>query len=203
MKKIYLLFLLFATFSNNNYATSEKDWFCAQRLVANISRATVWHYGHNEVFEALQQNKIVVSKLIKNTADALLNTQDNRQNASVIIQNFSKQVVADKSKLSLLFAYLLRDLRQQKQEKIDYVLNYGHSHQKRVLQLQFSREKIRAAIKNKSVKLADLEQQYQWQITVLNARKKHNPYLCEQVVDVDAYAFFLAQEIGKYMVNND
>lgn len=203
MKKTHLLFLLFTAFSTNNYAASEKDWFCAQRLVVNISMATVWHYGHNEVFEALQQNKIVVSKLIKNTAGALLNNQDNRQNAVAIIQKFSKQVATDKNKLSLLFAYLLRDLRQQKQEKIDYVLNYGHSHQKRVQQLQLSREKIRMAIKNESIKLADLEQQYQWQITVLNARKKHNPYLCEEVVDVDAYAFFLAKEIGKYMKDSD
>jgi hypothetical protein len=41
--------------------------------------------------------------------------------------------------------------------------------------------------------------QYQWQITVLNARKKHNPYLCEEVVDTDAYAFFLAKEISQYI----
>ncbi|CAC9426858.1 hypothetical protein BPUTSESOX_2051 [uncultured Gammaproteobacteria bacterium] len=196
-----LIFIILFQLNTNGYAAaSDKNWFCAQRLVRNISIGAVWHHGHNEIFDSLNQNKIMVSELIKKTGHRLLETQDNQEHATTIVKKFSQKISGDNSKLTLLFAYTLKKLNQQRQEKINYVLNYGRNHQKRVDILQITRKQIRQAIKDTNItKLADLEEQYQWQITVLNARKKHNPYLCEEVVDTDAYAFFLAKEISQYI----
>lgn len=198
MKQLVLL-LLVVGLNFNVLSADDQNWFCAQRLVKNLSIGAVWSYGHNEVFSDFKQGKIKPSTLIENTAVALLKIQD-KSNIASIIQEFSDEVSADETQLTLLFAYVLDGLNNQRQDKIRYILNYGSGHSRRVEVLQVTRAQIRQAIKdNNSTKLKNLEEQYQWQVAVLDARKKHNPYLCEQVVDVDAYAFSLASEIGKYI----
>lgn len=197
--KLILLYLLAIAFSTTSYSAPDKeDWFCAQKLVEKISIGAIWSNGYHKIINDFSNNSVASSTQTEAFSKKILIHQ-NKQNAKKIIKEFAKKY-PDDEQLTLLFADVFESLNKQRQEKISFVLNYGNSHKNRIKTLQETRDKIREAIKNKQTSLLkNLEEQYQWQTVIFNSRKKHNPYLCQQVVDIDGYAFFISKEIGKYM----
>lgn len=181
-------------------ASEDPDWPCVQRLVPEISIATVW--AGPPVEDALQnwQRNDAVQALVGRISLRRTPIEE----AEKAIEDFASPLGADKdAQLTLVFAGLFETISQQRRQLINGIKKYAKRQRKlaakiRDMTAELERIPVGGAPENVA-RRRELEEKWTWDQRIFDEREHSLLALCEQPVLLDQRLYVLSRAIMTQM----
>ncbi|SMF60053.1 hypothetical protein SAMN06265365_121114 [Tistlia consotensis] len=171
----------------------DADWPCAQRLVPELSAATVWAGPPLDDALATWQDDEEVVRLVGEASARSVPLDQARQK----IAAFADGLTADRdARLTRLFAGLLQTINSERSSIIAGIGRYTRKQRALAARIeQTGSELDKPADQSDQKTRSQLQQRQEWDIRIYQDREHSTKYLCQQPVDLEQRLFQLARVI--------
>jgi hypothetical protein len=165
--------------------SSEMDWPCVQRRVAELSDPATSHWRDDQGIAAL--------------ARSLASRRTSLVEASIAIERLGNASGQEKeTKLTLLFAGVFDLINSERRRIINGIERYARKQRSLADQISEASRNLKQDSKTATERTA-LEQKLQWDTRIYDDRNQALTYVCESPVLLEQRVYALAQEISRHL----
>jgi hypothetical protein len=175
--------------------SSEMDWPCVQRRVAELSVAQMWAGPPVDPATSRWRDDQGIAAL----ARSLASRRTSLVEASIAIERLGNASGQEKeTKLTLLFAGVFDLINSERRRIINGIERYARKQRSLADQISEASRNLKQDSKTATERTA-LEQKLQWDTRIYDDRNQALTYVCESPVLLEQRVYALAQEISRHL----
>ena len=180
--------------------SADPDWPCVQRLVPELSAATVWDGPDFVSFLKSWEDRPVIHRLVTQVASR----RTDLEQAEKAITAFADGLDADKdATLTATFAGIFSIINDDRSQLIAGIKRYARNQQRLAARIRDARGEMEVlaakSIPESDARLQQLHEQLSWDTRIHRDREKSLTAMCEQPVLLEQRLFVLTRAVRAAM----